>query len=54
MIIGPVPAQTDVFTALRSFLLGVLPNGVEVIKGQVNRVAEPQGSDFVVFWPLRQ
>ncbi len=40
--------------ALRTFLLGVLPPGTPVIKGQVNRVAESKNPDFVVFWPIRQ
>jgi hypothetical protein len=40
--------ETDVFTALRSFLIGILPTGVEVVKSQNNGVAEPVGADFVV------
>jgi len=40
--------ESQTLAALRSFLLAVLPAGVEVVKGQVNRVAEPKGSDFVV------
>lgn len=40
--------ETNVFAALRAFLIGVLPSGVEVIRGQINRVAEPKGSDFVL------
>ena len=39
-------------TAVRSFLLGVLPPGVEVVKGQINRVPEPAGPDFVVITPM--
>ena len=41
---------TDVnaLTAMRSFLLGILPAPVEVIRGQDNRVAEPATPDFVV------
>lgn len=39
-------------TALRSFLLGVLPPGTEVVRGQDNLVAEPIGPDFVVMTPL--
>ena len=54
------PNQVEVFTALRSFLLG-LPllfdssqqDIVSVIQGQVNRVPEPTGPDFVVMTPLR-
>lgn len=39
--------ESDVFTALRTFLLGILPAGVEVVKAQDNGVAEPTGPDFV-------
>jgi hypothetical protein len=43
-----------VFTALRSFLIGILPAGIEVIKAQDNRVPEPEGPDFVTMTPLRR
>ena len=46
--------ESQELTALRAFLLSVVPVGVEVIRGQVNRVAEPVGSDFVVFTPIGQ
>jgi hypothetical protein len=49
----PTPNQSQIFIALRSFLIGVLPPGVSVIQGQVNRVPEPAGVDYVVAWPLR-
>jgi hypothetical protein len=45
-------SQSQTLTALRSFLLGVLPAGIEVIQGQDNRVAEPAGTDFVEMTPL--
>ena len=38
--------------ALRSFLLSVLPAGVEVIQGQDSRVPEPSNVDFVVMTPI--
>lgn len=41
-------------SALRTFLLSVLPEGVPVIRGQVNRVPEPKADDFVIYWPLSQ
>lgn len=44
--------QSAIFTILRAYLLTILPAGVEVIKGQVNRVAEPQSADFVVMTPV--
>lgn len=43
------PTQSTINTRLRSVLLGFL--GIDVILGQVNRVAEPTGPDFIVFWP---
>lgn len=46
--------ESQALTALRSFLVGALPSGVDVIRGQVNRVPEPAGPNFVVFWPIRQ
>lgn len=46
------PSITDetIDKALGDFLVGVLPAGVEVVRGQVNRVASPAG-EYVVFWP---
>lgn len=44
--------ESQVFTAMRTFLLGVAPAGTEVIKGQQNRVPEPQSADFIVMTPL--
>lgn len=46
--------STGLYTALKSFLTGVLPSGVEVRQGWVNRVPEPAGSDFVVMWEIRR
>ena len=48
------PTQYNILTALRTFLLSVLPSGVEVIRGQDNRVAEPHVTDFVVMTPILQ
>jgi len=48
MPFAPVPTQSGIQTALRAFLIQILPTGVEVIEGQDNRVPEPQGTDFVV------
>ena len=49
----PIVSITDsqVFTVLRSFLIGILPAGTEVFRGQGNRVPEPEGADFVVMTP---
>jgi hypothetical protein len=46
--------ESDILTAARALLLGIVPAGVECIKGQVNLVPEPLGPDYVVFWPLRR
>ena len=42
------PTESDIETEVRSFLLAILPAGIEVVQGQGNRVAEPPGSDYVV------
>lgn len=45
------PTQSTINARLRAVLTGFLPSTVDVILGQVNRVAEPTGPDFVIFWP---
>lgn len=47
------PTDDDVFNALRSFLLDVLPTGVEVVLAQDNRVPEPISQNYVTMTPLR-
>jgi hypothetical protein len=44
--------ESQTFAALRSFLLSILPGGIEVVRGQDNRVPEPEGNDFVVMTPI--
>lgn len=44
--------ESQTFTALRSFLLAILPAGTEIVRAQGNRVPEPQGSNFVVMTPI--
>jgi hypothetical protein len=46
------PTQSAALTALRSFLVGILAAGVEVMQGQDNRVPEPAARDFVVMTPI--
>jgi hypothetical protein len=48
------PTQSTALTGFRAFLLSILPAGMEVVQGQVNRAPEPEGNDFVVFWPVRR
>lgn len=49
----PSITQDNINTALGNFLQTILPAGVKVIDGQVNRVASPKG-DYCVMWPLRR
>jgi len=44
--------ESQIFTALRNFLLSVLPAGVECVRGLDNRVPEPAGTNFVTMTPL--
>ena len=44
--------ESQTFEAMRIFLLTLVPNTVEVVRGLTNRVAEPQGADFIVMTPL--
>lgn len=44
--------EAQVLTVLRTFLLSVVPAGVEVIRGEINKVSEPSGADFIIMWPL--
>ncbi len=46
------PTESDVLTALRAFILMVLPAGIEVVQAQDNRVPEPEADDFVVMTPM--
>lgn len=45
-------SEVQIFTALRSFLLAILPAGIEVVKAQDNRVPEPAGTNFVTMTPI--
>lgn len=47
----PSIVEAQVFTALGNLLLAILPAGVTVAQGQVNRVSSPLG-DFIEMWPL--
>jgi hypothetical protein len=48
------PNEDYVITALRAFLLSVVPAGVEVVQAQVNRVPEPAGDTFIIMTPVRR
>ena len=44
-------SEYDIFVALRAFIMGVVP-GIEVVRGLVNRVDEPQADNFIVITPI--
>lgn len=43
--------ESALLVALRTFMLGIFPIGVQVIRSQVNRAAMPTG-DFIVMTPM--
>jgi len=44
--------ESNIFSALRSYLLTVLPAGIEVVRGLDNLVAEPIGPNFITMTPI--
>jgi hypothetical protein len=50
----PNPTQTVVITALRAFLINILPSSTDVFLAQINRVPEPAAQDFVMMTPIRR
>jgi hypothetical protein len=44
--------ESQALTSLRTFLLSVLPSGIEIVRGQNNRVAMPDVDDFIVMQPI--
>jgi hypothetical protein len=46
--------ESSELAALRAFLLPLVADGTEIVRGLANRVPEPRGGDFIVFWPMRQ
>lgn len=50
----PSLTQEQVFTALRAFIVAVVPTGVPVIKGQSNRVPMPGSDDFIIMTQTRR
>lgn len=54
MTITVTPNQADIQSALRTFLLTLLPAGTEVVEGQDNRVPEPNSPNFVVMTTIRR
>jgi len=52
--VTPSPLNNDVQIGLQSFLVSILPPGVEVVEGQDNRVPEPAAPDYVVMTAIRK
>lgn len=50
----PSLTEDQLLTALRAFILAVLPGGIEVVLGQDNRVPMPSAANFVVMTPARR
>jgi len=51
-MVATTPNQSQEMTALRTFLLSVLPAGTDVVQGEINRVTETASPDFVVMTPI--
>lgn len=50
----PSPTDEQIFVALWTFLTAILPDGIEIIRAQENRVPEPVGTNFVVMNEVRR
>lgn len=50
MAVTVSPTQDDVVDVVINYIASAIP-GVQLIAGQVNRVAEPTVDNFVVIWP---
>lgn len=50
MTLTVTPTLDDVFTSVRAFLLSIVPAGTIVLKGPVNRAAQP-AADHIVITP---
>lgn len=48
------PTESQIQSALRAFCENVLPAGVDVVATQINRVPEPQPTNWVDMTPLRR
>lgn len=46
--------EDDIMTALRAFILSIMPAGVEAIQGQDNFVPMPGAGDFIVMTPAKR
>lgn len=48
----PSLTEAQVNALLRGFVITILPAGIEVTQGQLNRVPEPKPDNYVIFWPV--
>lgn len=46
--------ESQQFTALRNFLISIMPDGMIIQQGQSNRVAEPNTGSYIIYWPIYQ
>jgi hypothetical protein len=46
--------ETQIMTALRAVLAGIVAPGVEIIRAEINRVPEPIGPDFILMTPIHR
>lgn len=44
--------EAAALNALRAVLIGIMPAGLEILRSEVNRVAEPLGPDFIMLTPI--
>lgn len=54
MTLFVTPTEDEVELALWNFLTLLVPSSVKIVRAQVNRVPEPEGSDFIAFTPVFQ
>lgn len=54
MNVDLTPTKSDIFKVVGAFLENILPDGFDIVQGQINRVAQPRNPDFAVMWLLRQ
>lgn len=46
--------EDAIMTALRAFILSIMPAGFEAVQGQDNYVTMPAGSDFIIMTPAKR
>lgn len=48
------PNQADTQKAIGLFLEDILPSNTDVVVGQINRVPEPKGANYVIMWTINR